>query len=507
MNDPRVTAIMITMLVIASWLILYIEYGAAIAMDMSSLSLLLLSVGIYTLLWLSWRQQRAWQQREAGWQDKLAELESLAFEDEQTSLPNYSAFLQQVSTALEAPIGSGVQGVVAIQIDRFDYVHEVVGHDGLQELLQQISHRLQQVGAHTDVLARGAQNDSFLIWHYCHTDADLELLANKILDIMEEPFAFQSSSMMLYVSIGVCRRNDESNTAKLLCENAITAQQMAHVRGGGQWNLYHPLMGHENTDRFYMHNALYHALANNELYVVYQPQVDALNNTLAGFEALLRWRNPSMGEISPAEFIPLAEEIGLISDIGRWTIGQVCMQQVQWQQQGNAIVPVAINVSPIQITQGDLVDDLEDQLARWNLEAKYLEIEVTESCLINGLDEAVSTLQEVRDIGIEIAIDDFGTGYSSLNYLKRLPGNKVKIDRAFVQEMHEDADDQAIIQAVISMSSQLGMHVLAEGVETEQQKELLMHLGCNLMQGYLYSKPLLPADCETWLTGQVFFQD
>ena len=137
MNDPRVTAIMITMLVIASWLILYIEYGAAIAMDMSSLSLLLLSVGIYTLLWLSWRQQRAWQQREAGWQDKLAELESLAFEDEQTSLPNYSAFLQQVSTALEASIGSGVQGVVAIQIDRFDYVHEVVGHDGLQELLQQ----------------------------------------------------------------------------------------------------------------------------------------------------------------------------------------------------------------------------------------------------------------------------------------------------------------------------------------------------------------------------------
>jgi len=507
MNDPRVTAMMVTMLVFASWLILYIEYGATIAMDMSSISLLLMSVGLYTLLWLNWRQQRVWQQRQASLQTKLTELESLAFEDEQTSLPNYSAFLQQVSTALTAPIYSGAQGVVAIQIDRFDYVNEVVGDDGLQELLQQVSQRLQQVTMPTDVLARGAKQDTFLLWHNCHTDADLELLANKILAIMEEPFAFQSSAMMLYVSIGVCRRNDKGNTAQLLCKHAITAQQVAHTRGGGQWSLYHPPMEGENNDRFYMHNALYHALANNELYVVYQPQVDALNNTLSGFEALLRWHNPSMGEISPAEFIPLAEEIGLISDIGRWIIGQVCMQQVQWQEQGKAIVPVAINVSSIQITQGDLVDDLEDQLARWNLEAKYLEIEVTESCLINGLDEAVSTLQKVRDIGIEIAIDDFGTGYSSLNYLKRLPGNKVKIDRAFVQEMHEDRDDQAIIQAVISIAAQLGMQVLAEGVETQQQKELLMHLGCNLMQGYLYSRPILPADCDIWLTGQVFLQD
>ena len=507
MNDPRVTAIMATMLVLASWLILYIEYGAALPMDMSSLSLVLLSTGLFWLVWVNLRLQQHWKKHEADLQDDIAELKSVAYEDKQTSLPNYPAFLQHVSTTLDAPIYAGVQGVVAIQIDRFDYVCEVVGQEGLQELLQQISQRLQKVIGLSDVLARGASNDSFLVWHTCHTDADLELLANSILGIMEEPVSFQSSAIMLDVSIGVCRRDNESNTAKLLSENALTAQDMASTKGGGQWSLFHPLMGDENTDRFYMHNALYHALANGELYVVYQPQVDALNNTLSGFEALLRWHNPSMGEISPDEFIPLAEEIGLIGDIGRWIIGQVCMQQVQWQQQGRAIVPVAINVSPIQITQGDLVDDLEDQLARWNLEPQYLEIEVTESCLINGLDEAVSTLQEVRDIGIEIAIDDFGTGYSSLNYLKRLPGNKVKIDRAFVQEMHEDSDDQAIIQAVISISSQLSMHVLAEGVETEEQKELLMHLGCNLMQGYLFSKPLLPADCDSWLTGQAFLED
>ena len=323
---------------------------------------------------------------------------------------------------------------------------------------------------------------------------------------MKAPFSFHSSAMMLTVAIGIGVHNDQDGSADLLVDHANQAQKIALQRGGDQWHLYHPHMENDDSERFYLHNALFNALANDELSVVYQPQVDAFNNTLSGFEALLRWHRTGMGNISPVDFIPLAEEIGLIGDIGRWLIGQVCKQQVEWQQQGLSLVPVAVNVSPLQISQGDLVDDLENQLARWNLAPKYLEIEVTESCVMDDFENAIATLKEIREIGIDIAIDDFGTGYSSLNYLKRLPGHKVKIDRAFVQEMHEDSDDQAIVQAVISISSQLGMQVLAEGVETDQQKDLLMHLGCNLMQGYLYSKPLAAADCMPWLTGQALLE-
>lgn len=505
MNDRRVTAMLAAMLMVASWFIIYMEYGADLAMDLSTVALLLLSFGVILLVVQFWQLQTSSEKQLHAIQQRLEHLQSLAFQDQQTGLPNQAAFIEFVERQLVSHQGL-CNGVFAIRIERYDYLLEVLGNDGLEDLTKQVGERLQQTCGKQDYLARGNKGDAFLIFHSDVSSAEVEDFAAQIVANMKSPFSFQSNAIMLTVALGISVQEDQDSSADGLVEQAKQAQQIAIQRGGDQWHVYHPHMENDNSERFYLHNALFNALANDELSVVYQPQVDAFNNTLSGFEALLRWHHPKMGNISPAEFIPLAEEIGLIGDVGRWLIGQVCKQQIEWQQQGLSLVPVAVNVSPLQISQGDLVDDLENQLARWNLAAKYLEIEVTESCVIDNFEEAIATLKEIRDIGIEIAIDDFGTGYSSLNYLKRLPGHKVKIDRAFVQEMHEDTDDQAIVQAVISIASQLGMQVLAEGVETEQQKDLLMHLGCNLIQGYLFSKPISANECLPWLNGQALLK-
>ncbi len=500
MHDRRVTAMLAAMLMVASWFIVYMEYGPALRFDLSSVALGLVSIGLLLLLLQFWHLQASTENQLKALQERLDQLQSLAYQDQLTGLPNYPAFVELADERLLTHAGLH-NGVLAITIERYDYLFDVLGHDGLDELMQQAAERLQGACGKGDSLARGDVQDGFVIFHSNIDEDELAQLAERIVTLMKQPFAFQSSAMMLTVAVGMSVHTP-SEAAETLIDQAKQALKIALQRGGDQWYLYHPHMEQDTSERFYLHNALFNALANNELSVVYQPQIDAFNNTLSGFEALLRWHHPSLGNISPLEFIPLAEEIGLIGDLGRWLIGQVCKQQIDWQQQGFSLVPVAVNVSPVQISQGDLVDDLEDQLARWNLAPKYLEIEVTENCVMNNFEDAIATLKAIRNIGIEIAIDDFGTGYSSLNYLKRLPGHKVKIDRAFVQEMHEDSDDQAIIQAVISISSQLGMQVLAEGVETNQQKDLLMHLGCNLMQGYLYSKPLAAEDCQPWLTGQ-----
>ena len=505
MHDRRVTAMLAAMLMVASWFIIYMEYGADLTMDLSTVAMLLLTIGVLLLVMQFWHVQADSEHQQRTLQQRIDQLQSIAFEDKQTGLPNHLAFVEHVDKRLISHVGLS-NGVLAIKIERYDYLLEVLGGEGLDELSQQVGSRLQELCGAEDFLARADKVDGFLVFHSAVNSEDLEALAGRIVSVMKAPFSFHSNAMMLTVAIGIGVQSEQGGCADLLVEHAQQAQRIAMQRGGDQWHLYHPHMENDDSERFYLHNALFNALANDELSVVYQPQVDAFNNTLSGFEALLRWHHPGMGSISPAEFIPLAEEIGLIGDLGRWLIGQVCKQQVEWKQQGLSLVPVAVNVSPLQISQGDLVDDLENQLARWNLAPKYLEIEVTESCVMDDFENAIATLKEIREIGIDIAIDDFGTGYSSLNYLKRLPGHKVKIDRAFVQEMHEDSDDQAIVQAVISISSQLGMQVLAEGVETDQQKDLLMHLGCNLMQGYLYSKPLAAADCMPWLTGQALLE-
>lgn len=505
MNDRRVTAMLAAMLIVASWFIIYMQYGADLTLDLSTVALLLLSTGVLLLVMQFWYVQANSERFQRTLQQRINHLQNIAFEDKQTGLPNHAAFLEQVDGRLVSHAGSG-NGVLAIKIERYDYLLEVLGKEGMDELILQVGTRLQSVCGEEDCLARADQADGFMLFHSAVNADDLESLAGRLVSLMKAPFSFHSSAMMLTVAIGISVQNEQASSADLLVGQAKQAQKIAMQRGGDQWHLYHPHMENDDSERFYLHNALFNALANDELSVVYQPQVDAFNNTLSGFEALLRWHHPGVGDISPADFIPLAEEIGLIGDMGRWLIGQVCKQQIEWQQQGLSLVPVAVNVSPLQISQGDLVDDLENQLARWNLAPKYLEIEVTENCVMDDFENAIATLNDIREIGIDIAIDDFGTGYSSLNYLKRLPGHKVKIDRAFVQEMHEDSDDQAIVQAVISMSSQLGMQVLAEGVETDQQKDLLMHLGCNLMQGYLYSKPVAAADCLPWLTGHALLR-
>ena len=433
-----------------------------------------------------------------------AELEHMAHYDALTGLPNRLLFMDRLTRAIERAQRYRQQAaVLLLDLDGFKTVNDSLGHPVGDQLLALVAERLKMHVRVEDTVARFGGDEFAVVLGGLTDGNDAIEVVRKILDAIEVPFAIEGVASLVTASIGIAVYPADGTHRDDLIRNADAAMYGAKEAGRNTYRFYQASMTREAQGRLYLEQALRRALRQNELEVWYQPQIRLTDGACVGVEALVRWRDPQKGLISPAEFIPLAERTGLIVPLGERVIDQVCLAVQRWQLRGLSFGRVSVNVAGAQIARSDFVATLRDCLQRYGLSASAFAIEVTETLLMENMDRAIEVLDEIKRLGVKTAIDDFGTGYSSLAYLKRLPIDTLKIDRAFVQDIPEDAYDKAITRTIIAMGHTLGFTVIAEGVETAEQVAFLSAEGCDEGQGYHFSKPLPEAAFEQWLAARV----
>jgi diguanylate cyclase (GGDEF)-like protein len=395
-------------------------------------------------------------------------------------------FGERVEQALAQAGRDGGFALHCLDLDHFKAVNDTLGHPAGDALLHAVSERLQACVREVDTVARLGGDEFAIVQAAIEKPEDAALLARRILEVVSEPYDLNGHRVAIGLSIGIAMAPGDGATCDKLLKGADAALYRAKGDGRGTWRFFEPEMDMRLQARRALELDLHAALANDELEVFYQPLFDLGKDRIGGFEALLRWRHPTRGMVSPAEFIPLAEEIGLIVPIGEWVLLNACIEASTWPDD----VKVAVNVSPAQFKNGRLVRCVADALAASGLPARRLELEITETVLLNDSAATLATLHALRDLGASISMDDFGTGYSSLSYLRSFPFDKIKIDQSFIRNLAA-ADDgsRAIVRAVIALGQSLGMRTTAEGVETEEQLEWLRSAGCLEVQGYLFSPP------------------
>jgi diguanylate cyclase (GGDEF)-like protein/PAS domain S-box-containing protein len=414
----------------------------------------------------------------------------LARYDSLTGLPNRNMFLGELDRTIARAARQGTEFAVCfIDLDRFKTVNDTLGHDAGDELLKVMAHRLRAAVRKSDLVAR-LGGDEFVVLLEGGPGAGLAAVADKLLAAIGEQVTLAGCQFLVTGSIGVGLYPADGDDAATLLKHADAAMYLAKENGKNNVQFYTDELAGMAARQFELESALRLALVRDELVLHYQPKVDATSNEIVGLEALVRWHHPLRGLVPPGEFIPLAEERGLIVPIGRWVVATACRQIRAWRDAGLATPPVAVNLSPRQFADNRLVDDFEDAMAASCVAPADLEIELTESVLVADPERANDVLRRLHAMGVRIAIDDFGTGYSSLSYLKRFPAQTVKIDRSFISGLPTDRDDTAITQAVIAMAHSLGLRVVAEGVETADQLGLLRQLHCDEVQGYLLGRPV-----------------
>jgi diguanylate cyclase (GGDEF)-like protein/PAS domain S-box-containing protein len=426
-------------------------------------------------------------------------LNHLANFDLLTNLPNRILFRDRLGLAVSrAPWHKRAVGVLLLDLDRFKRVNEMLGQAVGDLLLKAVAGRLSATVREGDTVARLGDDTFGLILDDLAQPADSFRVSQKILDTLSKPFQLRGQEIFVSASIGIAIFPNDGDEIDLLMKHADTAMSRAKEHGGNNYQLYSPEMNHRATKRLALENSLRHALEREEFLLYYQPKVDITTGQIVGMEALVRWKSPEVGMVSPAEFIPLAEETGLIVPMGEWILRTACAQNKAWQQMGLPMIRVGVNLSVRQLQRQNLIGTIAHVLSETGLDPNYLELELTESIIMKSNESTMAELRELHLGGIEISIDDFGTGYSSLSYLKRLPIDTLKIDKSFVQDVTTDPDDAAIVAAIITMAHALKLKVVAEAVETVEQLEFLRSLKCDRMQGYLFSKPL-PAEEVTRL--------
>ncbi len=407
----------------------------------------------------------------------------LAHHDALTDLPNRTLFCNGLDQVLQH--GRAGFAVLSLDLDGFKCVNDRYGHPAGDALLIAVAQRLRDVVEGSDQIARFG-GDEFVILTTTHTDqADIEAMAHHIIRALGRPFPISGDDVTVGVSIGIAFAPTDGETTAELLKNADAALYRAKGDGRGTFRFFEPEMDRRLQERQQLVQDLRLALAHEELVLHYQPYVSARTGQVSGCEALLRWRHPAHGMVSPAEFIPVAEQSGLIGAIGIWVLEEACRVAVQWPAEQR----VSVNISPMQFRNRDLPHTILTALTRAGLSPSRLEIEVTETVLIDDVEAALETLRQIRALGVRVALDDFGTGYSSLSYLRSFPFDKVKIDQSFVKELPTRYDNQIIVRAIRDLARGLGMTVTAEGVETLEQAELLRQSGCEELQGFLYSRP------------------
>lgn len=422
------------------------------------------------------------------------DLRILANFDPLTHLPNRTLFQDRLDQAItKAHRNQNIVALFFLDLDRFKHINDSMGHHIGDLLLKAVAHRLQRAVREGDTVARLGGDEFTIILEGVTKLNAVTLVAEKILNAFQKPFLLDDKNLTISPSIGISLYPDDANDVSSLIKYADTAMYHAKSVGRNNFQFYTDQLNQYATRHVQLEAGLKLAIQENELSLVYQPKYDIFTKKIVGFEALLRWNNPSLGFISPAEFIPLAEETGFINQIGHWAINQACNQLAQWHELGFRDVSIAVNLSARQL-KADIISTIEVALAVSGLPASALELELTESMIMGNPQDSVAILSQLKSLGLTIAIDDFGTGYSSLSYLKRFPIDTLKIDREFVRDITEDPDDAAITSAIIALAHSLDLNVIAEGVETPEQLDFLLNEGCDQVQGFLLSKPLSAKD-------------
>ena len=426
-------------------------------------------------------------------------IEELSLTDALTGLPNRRQLAEHVAKASQRSLrGGGGFALLLVDLDRFRHLNDSLGHETGDRVLIDVAQRIRGCMRADDLLARTG-GDQFVLLVEGADTLVAEATARRVLDAVAAPYNLDGSQFTLTCSIGGALCPGNGHSADELVRHAEAA--VLAVKGGGRGN-YRVQRGRRGGDRradIQLDHAMRQALASDRFRLLYQPQVELRSGRIVGAEALIRWRDPALGEVPPGRFVPVAEDSGFIVAIGDWVLAQAVRQAAAWRARGLA-TPVAINVSALQFQQPQFVERVAAALAASQLPAQLLELELTESILVRDADEALQRLRALARLGVRLSIDDFGTGYSSLAYLKRFPIDKLKIDRSFVQGLPGDDSDSAIVVAILQMAGALGMQVIAEGVETESQRQFLLDSGCQQFQGYLFAPALDSFSFEQRLT-------
>ncbi len=413
--------------------------------------------------------------------------------DELTGLPNRDIFHDRVHQAvLQVNRSGGSVALLLMGLDRFSLVNDALGHGAGDRLLIEAARRLRHCIRETDTAVRLDGDKFALVMTIAGTD-DSVIVAEKVLRAVREPFTIDGQEVVITFSIGIAIYPQDAASGAALVKQAENALHHAKVSGRNQYQFFSKDMNRKARQRLDLEARLRRALANDEFAVFYQPKVCAADSRIVGAEALVRWIDPERGMVSPGEFIPVAEETGLIEPIGAWVLAQSCRQTRQWQDAGLAPVKVSVNVSARQFRSPQLIDTVTGILAESGLDPRWLELEITESMLMNDVEGAVRKMSALRELGLGLSIDDFGTGYSSLSYLGRFPITTLKIDRAFIADVDSNPKTAEIARAIIGLSRGLNLEVVAEGAEVENHVTFLRDNGCDTVQGYYYSRPV-PAD-------------
>jgi diguanylate cyclase (GGDEF)-like protein/PAS domain S-box-containing protein len=418
----------------------------------------------------------------------------LACYDGLTGLPNRTLLADRVAKAIARARREGTRiALLFLDLDGFKRTSDALGHVIGDTLLRRIGERLKETVRDADTLARFGGDEFVLLLSELDDVGHAAIAAQRCLGALATPLRVESQEITVTLSIGISTYPDDGDTFDALLRNADTAMYNAKEAGGNAYRFFTAGMDARAASRAVIGNRLRRALEQHELELHYQPQADLATGEIIGVEALARWHHPELGVVPPAEFIPIAEETGLIGALGSWVLKEACRQAIEWQRAGLPHVAIAVNVSALQLRSPDFLGAVQQALRESGLEAHWLEIELTESVLMHEAESTLSTLRSLGALGIRIAVDDFGTGYSSLAYLRRLPIDKLKIDRSFVRDLGAETDASVIVSTIVRMAHSLKLKVLAEGVESSEQVTLLRAQGCDEMQGYWLARPL-PAD-------------
>ena len=427
-------------------------------------------------------------------------IEHMAYHDQLTGLPNRILLTDRINQVLaRGRRQSNLAVILFLDLDRFKFINDSLGHDAGDKLLKAVAERLKKSTRKSDTLARHGGDEFTILIQDLSKIEYITNLIERVFTAFEAPFNLEGRKFFITISMGVSIYPNDGEDAEALLKNADIAMYRAKEEGKNSYQLFTNAMHENTTARLNLEYKLRKAIEKEEFVLHYQPQVDITTGEVIGMEALLRWQDPKEGLIPPGNFIPLAEDTGLIVPIGEWVLRTACIQNKMWQERGFKPVTMSVNVSMRQFKQKDFVDIVKVTLKETNLNPQYLELELTETILMDDVESVIKKLHELKALGIRLSIDDFGTGYSSLEYLKRMPIDMLKIAQEFVKDINVDLNDVAIAKATIQMAQSMGLEVIAEGVETIEHQRILTDLHCNKTQGYLFSKPVPPEEFERLL--------
>ena len=427
-------------------------------------------------------------------------IQYLATHDGLTGLPNRAMFNELLRLGAESARRYERKfAVLFVDLDRFKFVNDTLGHEAGDVLLKEMSTRFKECLRASDVVARLGGDEFVFLIQEVGDAAQVTTVARKVLSAALRPVEILGQECRVTASIGISMYPTDATDEQSLMKNADMAMYLAKEEGKNNFQFYSKNIKSQSLERMAIETQLRRALDNGEFSLHYQPKMVSKTGQINGVEALLRWQNPELGSVSPMQFIPVAEETGMIIPIGRWVLRRACAQNVAWQRAGLPAICVAVNLSMRQFADPDLVRDITATLEETGMPPHLLELELTESMVMHNVERTIKLLTTIKGMGVRLAIDDFGTGYSSLAQIKRFPIDTLKVDRSFIREIPRDTEDRAITEAIIAMGKTLSLTVVAEGVETKEQEQFLRERACDEMQGYYFSKPTTAEEFEKLL--------